>query len=482
MSRSIAIMLALCAGAAALAAAMIGDRIDASRVLFGIAAACATSVVAIRGGAFAGVAAGAASALVFASGAVPNSNNSPIPSAVVGACLLGIGWFCGRSTSTERDRARHVEQELQLARRDLYRMKKEAGKVSRGTVRSVAAPEPAPAAAAIAPSCAPAQDVAAFASTLVAISGALNEDRLVEALSKAARDACGAAGATIFMLDRRNDRLLPGRGADGKTDVQAAESEALIRLALKSRTLLARADLAPDANQNRQAFETAGADVEFAAPVFDRQLSAGVMIVRRSGVDVGAAKSALNALAAVGGLALANARLGRQSEQSSKTDPLTGLPNAASVREILDEKLARGVASVLLVAADSINQVNQSYGRRAGDKAIAALARLVAMEVGSDGVVGYGGGATLLVVIPGRRGEPVRALAERLMRRVPTSVTAGPEGIARPLTISVGSASALVGPADALLAEAERSLAAAIGAGGNRLVEASPDTATGARA
>ena len=175
-------------------------------------------------------------------------------------------------------------------------------------------------------------------------------------------------------------------------------------------------------------------------------------------------------LATACGLALSGARLSSRCDQQSKLDPLTGLMAAEAIREVVQNYLAKGRVAVILLAADEMRRVNEEFGRKAGDRTFGSLAKLVAMEIGNEGVVGRYGGASLLVALPGFSNEGAVKVAERLRRRVRLAITAGPEGLAGPLTVSCGVAEASVGPPDPLLLEAERSLTSAVGAGGDVVV------------
>lgn len=346
--------------------------------------------------------------------------------------------------------------------------------VATGATGATVAEVPAPPSASVACS-----DLEGLATAVAAIASALNEPRVLQVTLRHTRALLRAERATLHLHDRKTDRPLPGptavapEGPEAATDAVSLpearpdRNEALVRAALRQRRMLDRSDAGEG---SADAFAAADPTVDFAIPLFDRAFGAGVLLVHRPALERCLARRAAAILASTCGLALSCARLSRHSEDQARLDPLTGLPGLTFIRQHLEERLQEGPVSILLIGADDIVAVNQTYGRRFGDKAIHALARLVSLETGADGIVGRYGGATLLVALPGRREDFARSLAERLLRRVPASVTAGPEGLARPLTISVGAAGGHRGPAEVLLQSAEVALAEAASGGGNRVI------------
>ncbi|RAK42623.1 diguanylate cyclase (GGDEF)-like protein [Actinoplanes lutulentus] len=154
-------------------------------------------------------------------------------------------------------------------------------------------------------------------------------------------------------------------------------------------------------------------------------------------------------------------------------DGLTGLANRALFRRRLDEELAAGEATVLLVDLDDFKTVNDSLGHDLGDDLLMAFAAALSSATGSDGEVARLGGDEFAVLV--RRGEgeglskPGRAelLAERVM-----AMTAAPVGENRLLVhVSAGLASAPAGTAaSALLRAADTAMHVAKERGKNNWV------------
>jgi diguanylate cyclase (GGDEF)-like protein len=315
-----------------------------------------------------------------------------------------------------------------------------------------------------------------LAEHLRAIASALNERRVVEAALVAIEQVLAAPRVTFFRHERKKDRILPGESRAGGNAVEAGDDEPLLRLAMRRRALLNRKTADQDA---ARVFESASADAALAAPIYDRAMIAGVLLVHGPLEDAVQGERRLDMLATACGMALSNARLAARCDELLRIDALTGLPGVTEIRDSLEQTLERGTCAVLLIGADRIREVNEAYGRREGDRAVSALSKLVTFEAGVDALVGRYGGATMLVVLPGQRIETALQLAERMQRRVRASLRAGPEGLAQPLTVSIGAGAASIGPADVLLLDTEKALAEAMAQGGNRIKVAAPARGAG---
>ncbi|WP_433825438.1 putative bifunctional diguanylate cyclase/phosphodiesterase [Actinoplanes sp. CA-015351] len=84
-------------------------------------------------------------------------------------------------------------------------------------------------------------------------------------------------------------------------------------------------------------------------------------------------------------------------------DGLTGLANRALFRRRLDEELAAGEATVLLVDLDDFKTVNDSLGHDLGDDLLMAFAAALSSATGADGEVARLGGDEFAVLV--RRSE-----------------------------------------------------------------------------
>lgn len=382
-----------------------------------------------------------------------------------GVVLSAIGLAAGTSGDLLRRQVGGANERELTARRETYQLRRRLEEhLTRRHEPEAAAESEAEAEAEAEPEVeiedAPGVDVA-LEESLRKISSALNEARLFETALDAARDVSGAARVTFHVHDRRSDRLLDGVTSPSGDPRLVGDLEMLLRAALKRREVVTR-------ETDLEAFAHASPEVQLVLPIFDRVILAGLLVVEGDAAVATERRVVVGVIACAFGLALSGVRLAERCDRQERTDPLTGLSGVTEIRDTLGRALERGRTGVLLVAADGVREVNASYGRKAGDKSVQALAKLLSLEVGAEGTVARYGGATLLVVLPGFQLEGAASLAERLIRRVPASISAGPEGLARPLTISVGAAGAAVGPIDALLGQAEGALKAAQSAGGDR--------------
>lgn len=148
-------------------------------------------------------------------------------------------------------------------------------------------------------------------------------------------------------------------------------------------------------------------------------------------------------------------------------DPVTGLPNRATIRatasELAPDVVGKEDFAVLLLDIDAFGAFGRRHGEVEGNRRLREVAALLAREVGEHGVVGRHGDDEFLVVLPRHGAVAALALAENL--RLAASNTFPDDG---PLTVSIGVASAnpLDPSAESVLARAAEALAAARAAGG----------------
>lgn len=154
-------------------------------------------------------------------------------------------------------------------------------------------------------------------------------------------------------------------------------------------------------------------------------------------------------------------------------DPLTGLGTRRTVltrlsRAIDDVRGTRLSVAVLCVGIDQLRDVNDALGHAAGDVVITRMAARIAESVGDQDLVGRGGGAEFLVIVPGLA-DPADAavVADRLLQVAQGDVAVGPHVVLPTLSIGIatGGARSL---ADDLLRDAGIALAQAKAQGRNR--------------
>jgi diguanylate cyclase (GGDEF)-like protein len=172
-------------------------------------------------------------------------------------------------------------------------------------------------------------------------------------------------------------------------------------------------------------------------------------------------------------LALTHAIERKRSEVQLATralqDPLTGLPNRTLFLDRLGVALDRArrtglVTGVLFLDVDQFKTINDSLGHAAGDRVLTALAgRLRAVLRPMDTVARFGGDEFTFLFEDLSDESEALAIAERV--REAASVPIGLDGVQRPLTVSIGVATAsgpgispdsLVRDADAAMYRAKR--------------------------
>jgi diguanylate cyclase (GGDEF)-like protein len=126
-------------------------------------------------------------------------------------------------------------------------------------------------------------------------------------------------------------------------------------------------------------------------------------------------------------------------------DYLTGLPNRATIMEVLSREFARRsrggqAVSVVLADVDHFKDVNDTFGHQVGDVVLAEIARRMAMEMRSYEHIGRYGGEEFLAVLWDCDTQSACVLAERLRRIVEGRPFDSPVGKI-PVTMSLGVAS-----------------------------------------
>ena len=159
------------------------------------------------------------------------------------------------------------------------------------------------------------------------------------------------------------------------------------------------------------------------------------------------------------------ARLHTQVVELSLTDSLTGLHNRRSFEYFLKNEVSRTQRfsrnlSIIAIDLDNFKEYNDSYGHPAGDEALQALAKCLAITNRSADIVARIGGDEFVVVLP----ETDLSGGLRASRRIRGAVVAL-SGLKRPLSVSMGvtaqensktDAKTLIQQADHALYESKR--------------------------
>jgi len=138
----------------------------------------------------------------------------------------------------------------------------------------------------------------------------------------------------------------------------------------------------------------------------------------------------------------------QQLQAAARTDPKTGLLNAAAWQREADAEISRAqrtglpqnaLVSMLLIDVDHFKRVNDTHGHLAGDEVLKGLATELRQQVRDSDIVGRFGGEEFTVLLPRADAAEALAIAERLRRGASSlSICAGDARIG--VTVSIGVA------------------------------------------
>lgn len=172
----------------------------------------------------------------------------------------------------------------------------------------------------------------------------------------------------------------------------------------------------------------------------------------------------------------------RRLQWLSARDRLTDVINRSAFDDLLVRESDRAQRAgtglvVVLVDLDHFGSFNETYGAAAGDRTLRLVAGTIRQVTGRRGLVARYGGDEFAVLVEETKADGVVHLAEQI-RTAAAATPAHPSrmSVPEPLTVSIGIAAL---PADGvdpreLCATAERRLAEAKRAGGNRVAAAEP--------
>lgn len=125
-------------------------------------------------------------------------------------------------------------------------------------------------------------------------------------------------------------------------------------------------------------------------------------------------------------------------------DPLTGLPNRLAYEERLSTELARckryrSPLSLLVWDIDHFKKINDTFGHKAGDKALALIARQLVSNCRATDFICRFGGEEFVMLAPDTPEEPALKLANHL-RAIIEKTAFNADGNALAITLSCGVA------------------------------------------
>jgi diguanylate cyclase (GGDEF)-like protein len=169
-------------------------------------------------------------------------------------------------------------------------------------------------------------------------------------------------------------------------------------------------------------------------------------------------------------------RIAPPPDMAFAVDRLTGLIGRSYFRLLAEPVWVRhragcGALSLLVVDIDDCKCFNGCYGHELGDRLIIHVADLCLWLKRPADLVARTAGEAFTLLLPDTDMAAARALADKLRRRVELSPL-DERGLARPATVSIGAAEALVSTEDlaALVEAAQAALYAAKMAGRNRVM------------
>jgi diguanylate cyclase (GGDEF)-like protein len=137
-----------------------------------------------------------------------------------------------------------------------------------------------------------------------------------------------------------------------------------------------------------------------------------------------AERRALATLAAVGGVAIVNARQHERTMYEATHDPLTDLLNRRALMAAVDTALYRDPARValFLIDLDRFKDVNDRLGHTTGDAVLRAVGQRLRDALGNDGQVGRLGGDEFAMLLPAATPVSLMSVADRARAALGTPV------------------------------------------------------------
>ncbi|MBE1557762.1 GGDEF domain-containing protein [Nonomuraea africana] len=174
------------------------------------------------------------------------------------------------------------------------------------------------------------------------------------------------------------------------------------------------------------AAHTADPDTRWRDVLWDREsaildiveLCLGVFVAIACGLNM-----ALLVLALPPVVLLQRSLLHAQLQAAARTDPKTGLLNAAAWQREADTEIVRArrtgeTLALLIIDIDHFKRVNDSYGHLVGDQVLISVAATLRCQLRDYDVVGRFGGEEFVVLLPRADISEARRVAERLRTRI----------------------------------------------------------------
>jgi diguanylate cyclase (GGDEF)-like protein len=164
----------------------------------------------------------------------------------------------------------------------------------------------------------------------------------------------------------------------------------------------------------------------------------------------------------------------RKFERHATTDALTGLSNRHALQEVFPGEIRRCVemkapVAMIMIDVDNFKQFNDMFGHIAGDRALAAVSKILRAQFRPQDLLVRYGGDEFAVLLPGATKEQALVIGERARVAVGGTTGDGTDSLIQiPIKISMGVAELPEkGTMDSLARDADAALYRAKNAGRN---------------
>lgn len=180
-------------------------------------------------------------------------------------------------------------------------------------------------------------------------------------------------------------------------------------------------------------------------------------------------------------VAIENAELHQELARQAVTDGLTGVANRRSFNDSFTKEFERAKRyneplSLVMIDLDFLKKINDTYGHKAGDDAIASIGKLLKASSRVSDVAARYGGEEFCLLLPNTGVEMAEQLAERVRRKIAEVYVEGPGTISA--SIGVSSYPAHAADPDELFHKADSALYVAKANGRNQVRVAAEDDGT----
>jgi diguanylate cyclase (GGDEF)-like protein/putative nucleotidyltransferase with HDIG domain len=127
----------------------------------------------------------------------------------------------------------------------------------------------------------------------------------------------------------------------------------------------------------------------------------------------------LETISKIASEAIDKAKQHAEAEHSALTDPMTGLPNARSLRQQFEKEAARAMRAgstfqVLMLDLDGFKAVNDTFGHKAGDMMLAGIARTIGGQLRDYDFLARYAGDEFVAIIPNTTTADIFDLCRRI--------------------------------------------------------------------